>query len=449
MLSLSLADRVIRFGHSRLELTERLFELYCFLGYRRSQGLTGYASCSEIRRLPAWAATRPESIGKDIYRHVGVMRRRGCCLIESPPRAATKLFRLVDVPLVFDRPLPEVRGFLGLDLSLPQDPREIKREMEFGMALATAGSAFERGWLGEARAALETAQRLVPVDVRKQVHLLIQWSRLLEREGDYAGALEHTRRAVQLANDAAADYLTLTRALIASGRLTWLSRRTELYDEGLRCYARAQRLLEGSRHFMELSQIATGFGHLARRRQRWRDAIAHFLVGFEYAATDTWAWGIEASLFNLGVTYAEWADRIRRPAEQKTAYEQARAWLEICERFSKATGVGSDATEGQAALAHVLVKLGNGDAALQAARRALEGARRVGNRRSEAVALTCLGQSLAAVGDNTAALAVLREAQTIYAEIAFAADVERVERMIHNIREQLEADSARQPAGAS
>lgn len=108
MLSVSLADRAIRFGHRRLELTERLFELYCFLGYRRSRGLAGYASCSEIRRLPAWAATRPESIGKDIHRHVGVMRRRGCCPLAGVsrfgpegPRSRTGTRAITRVPAVF------------------------------------------------------------------------------------------------------------------------------------------------------------------------------------------------------------------------------------------------------------------------------------------------------------------------------------------------------------
>jgi len=90
--------------------------------------------------------------------------------------------------------------------------------------------------------------------------------------------------------------------------------------------------------------------------------------------------------------------------------------------------VGRDSTEAVSILAEVLLKLGQPDAALHWATVALQRARAAGNRKSEALALECLGRSCRALGRHEAAQAYLRDARTIYAELGRNEDALRIQK---------------------
>lgn len=429
MIRISLANREISVGNRRLRLTPKFFQLYCLLAYHRAAGRERFLTCRDVHRLSRWNGTSLASVGKAIHRHVREMRRTGRNLIESPHGRTTHLFRLrhASGEISFDLALPDVRAFLGLDLVVPEtSPEEVERVVRFATALTRARLEFEKGRLREARAALEEADRTGSCLVRERMQHLVWWSRVLEREGDYGRALAYAQEAASLCDHPGSDYLTAARALIWLGHLGWMSREPGLLRRARAHYLRAQAYLEGTPHFQELAQIATGLGHLARREADWSGAHSYFLSALRYAAAEGWAWGIQAALCNLGIACAERGDRIRDRAARDAAFREAQRWEERCIAFADETGVGHDSTEAVSLLSGILLKRGKGADAIRWARVALERARASGNPKSEAFALESLGQVLTAVGRVTDGHEHLRAAAGLFARLGREDDLQRV-----------------------
>lgn len=437
MLRISIADRLVFAGERPLALTSKFFQLYCLAAYQRAAGGERFLTCRDVHRLSRWNNTSLTSVGKAIHRHIQQMRRAGSDLLESPPKKTTQLFRLRREAgeVSFDLPLPDVRAFLGLDLSAPETPPdEVERAFRFATALACARVEFERGHLREARAALEDAERAGSCLVRDRIQYLVWWSRVQEREGNYRQAVARAQEAVELCAHVGVDYLTAARALIWLGHLGWMSREPALLGQSRGHYLRAQGLLEGTRHFTELAQIATGLGHLARRAADWSSAHSFFLTALRYASAEGWAWGIQAALCNLGLVCAERGDHVRSRDARARAYREAQAWEARCIEFADRTGIGRDSTEAVSILAEVLLKLGKAEASIGWSRVALERARAAGNRKSEAIALACLGQGLEAAGKTLEAADNLRAASRIFRELERHEDLEGIRRLLEGRR---------------
>lgn len=422
MIAISLSRCQIALDGQPLRLSPQFFQLYCFLAYARACGRTGYVTARDIRRLSRWNRASLDSVGKAIHRHVGQMRRAGMGLIESPSRATTRLFGLnVSADEIsFDAPLAEVRSHLGLDLAVPdRSPEAVERALRFSWAVVRARLELERGNFRGARAAIEEAECAPCLSPRNRAELLLLWSSLLEHEGKPQEALRKAERALTADVGQALDYLTQARVHIRLGFLGSMLRQPELYPQAKAQYQKAQTLLEGSRHFMELSQIATGLGHLARRENDLQSALAYFLAALEYAVEEGWGWGIQAGLFNLGLVQAERGDALKEKQAERAAYQQAQLWMERAIEFTNGTGIGRYSSEALGVLSHALLQQGKGAAAVRWARSALERARSTGNTKSEAVALEALGQALTAVGMTVEARDALRAALAAYRRLGF------------------------------
>jgi tetratricopeptide (TPR) repeat protein len=427
MFRVSIADREAAVDGRAIRLSPQFFQLYCFLAYERACGRDHFLTVGAIHLLPAWRRARLESIGKSIHRHNATRGRVGQALIESPPRASTKLFRLRVPPadISFDAALAEVRDFLGLDLlQSAGSPEAVAQGFRFAWAVIRARLDLERGNLVRARAALEEAEKLPRLNQREQVQTLLLRSTLLEQGGQPLAALAAAAQAFAITQEGM-DYLTQARARIRLGFLGSMLRQPERYPQAKRHYLQAHRLLNGSRHFIELAQIATGLGHLARREGDLDTAVSYFVKSLEYAAAEGWAWGIQAGLFNLGLVHAERADVLGESARQRAAYRHAQFWLERAIEFTETTGVGRYSSEALGVLSHVLLQQGQGAAAVRWARLALERARTAENKKSEAVALEALGQALLATGSEDA-LKVLAQACGAYRQLGFEPDAQRV-----------------------
>lgn len=424
-LHLSLRDRSIRLGDRSLRLSAQFFDLCCLLAYERLRGTRSFVTSRDIHRLPRWRQTTPTSIGKEIHRHVKAMKATGIELIESPARGATKLFRL-KVPaseVSFDVPLPEVRTYLGLDLVVDVSSDAIEEVVRFSTALAFAEAALERGHLSEVQRALEEAGSVGPRIVRERVQLMLLRARFLERQGKYREALGDAEEASQLCVRSGTDYLTAAQAHIIVG---WMARSNRDYSKTKAHYAEAHKVLESSRHFRELGQIARGLGHLARVEGDLVAARCHFLASLEYAYADGRAWDIQATLFNLGLVETERGDAIRDRGTREAVYLGAQRWVERCIEFTEKTGVGRDSGEAEALLSRVLLGLRRPKGAVSWATRALEIARGANNKKSEAAALACLGQALAASGSKADATPKLLAASAIYRELGYESEAQRL-----------------------
>ncbi|MDR7521605.1 MAG: hypothetical protein QN168_03980 [Armatimonadota bacterium] len=442
MLRLSLTDRRVTAEGRPLALSPAFFQLYCLLAYERASGRDRFVTVRDVRRLSRWGRATPDSIGKSIHRHVRRAQRAGWDLIESPPRAATKLFRLKDAHVVFDTPLSAVESFLGLDLAVttPSYPwpggrsPAVDRMFRFLWAMVRARMELERGDLVRARSMIEEAERVEGQRPRDRILLLLLTSSILEHEGRFDEALAKAQDALAMCRAHGGDYLTLARACIRVGFLGAMLRQPHRYGEARDLYLEAQRLIEGSQHLIELSQIATGLGHLARRAHDLDDALAYFIRALEYAAAEAWGWGIQAGLFNLGLVQAERGDSLQDQRARQAAYLEARAWLERAVEFVDRTGIGRYSSEGLSVMAHVLLRLGRGRAAVVWARAALDRARAVQNRKSRAVALETLGEALCAIGDRAEGIRALREAYSEYGAMGFEPDARRVLHLIAEAR---------------
>jgi tetratricopeptide (TPR) repeat protein len=429
VLAISLRDRHVVASGQPLRLSPQFFQLYCLLAYMRVTGRQGYVSTDAIARLPQWSRARRDSVGKVIHRHVAAMRRAGVFLLESPLRGGTKLFRLRVGPeaITFDVPLAEVQAYLGLDLAASGSGAQAPEELvQWAWALVRARLALERGDGAAARAALDDAAGRHAPHLRDQVELLLLRSRVLEQAGDLDGALAGAQEALRL-SDQGGDYLTQARAHIRLGFLLALLRQPARYREARAHYERAHRLLEGSRHCVELSQIATGLGHLARREGNLEAARAYFLAALEHAAVEGWAFGIQAGLFNVGLVEAERGDATRDPGARRGLYQQARRWLERAVEFTDTTGVGKYSGEALGVLAHVLLQLGKAEAALQWALAAVDRSRQAGNRKSEAVALEALAEALRGVGRHGDARQALEAASRLYRDLGLGSEADRLD----------------------
>lgn len=324
-----------------------------------------------------------------------------------------------------------MRNHLGLDLAVPdRSPEAIERALQFSWAVVRARLEMERGNFPGARAAIEEAECAPCQSPRNRVELLLLWSSLLEHEGKPQEALRKAERALTADVGQALDYLTQARVHVRLGFLGSMLRQPERYPQAKTQYRQAQTLLESSRHFTELSQIATGLGHLARRANDLQSALAYFLAALEYAAEEGWGWGIQAGLFNLGLVQAERGDALKEKPAKRSAYQQAQLWVERAIEFTNSTGIGRYSSEALGVLSHALLQQGKGAAAVRWARAALERARSTGNTKSEAVALEALGAALKAVGATAGAREALSAALAAYRQLGFDPDAERVARMI-------------------
>lgn len=442
MIRLSLTDRQVTVDGRPLVLSPAFFQLYCLLAYERACGRDRFVTVRDVRRLSRWGRATPDSIGKSIHRHVRQARRTGWDLIESPPREATKLFRLKDARVAFDAPLSAVESFLGLDLAVtsPSSPwpggrsPAVDRMFRFSWAMVRARMELERGDFATARSMIGEAERVEERSPRDLILLLLLTSSLLEHEGRFDEALAKAQEALSMCRAHGVDHLTHARACIRVGFLGAMLRQPHRYGEARERYLEAQRLLEGSQHLAELSQIATGLGHLARRAQDLDGALAYFVRALQYAMAEAWGWGIQAGLFNLGLVQAERGDSLRDPRARQAAYLEARAWLERAVEFTDRTGIGRYSSEGLSVLAHVLLRLGQGRSAVDWATAALDRARAVKNRKSQAVALETLGEALCAVGLRAEGIRALREAHCAYGAMGFEPDARRVEHLIAEAR---------------
>jgi tetratricopeptide (TPR) repeat protein len=429
MIRIALAERRVAVDGQPLRLSPQFFQLYCFLAYTRVCGKTAYVSARDIHRLSGWHKANLDSVGKAIHRHVAEARRSGLDLIQSPSRAATRFFGLNAAAdeISFDAPLADLRLHLGLDLAVSDhSPEAVERALRFSWAVVRARLAIERGNFQDARAALEEAECAPCQSPRNRAELLLLWSSLLEHEGKPKEALTKAEQALRAGVGQALDYLTQARAHIRLGFLGGMLRQPERYPQAKAHYQKAQALLEGSRHFTELSQIATGLGHLARRDGDLESALAYFLAALEYATQEAWGWGIQAGLFNLGLVQAERGDVLNEKSAKRAAYQQAQRWMERAIEFTNSTGIGRYSSEALGVLSYAILRQGKGAAAVRWARAALERAREAGNTKSEAVALEALGAALAAVGMDADAREAMRAAAAAYRRLGFAPDVERV-----------------------
>lgn len=430
MVRIAVKDQRVEVDGRSLALSPRFFQLYCLLGYRRASGHDGFLYVRDIHRLPLWSGASLDSVGKSIHRHVGQMRRVGVDLIESPPRGTTKLFRLKGAAdaVYFDVPLPEIRAYLGLDLLIREDSkRGVDGVLRFSWALARARLKMESGHVQAAKAALDEAARVPDRPPRDRIDLLLLRSRILEHEGNLQDAVTCAEEAFELGH--VVDYLTQARMHIRLGFLGVIRRRPERYPQARAHYLEAFRLLEGHRHFTELSQVATGLGHLSRRGGDYDTAHAHFMRALEYATADGWAWGIQAAYFNLGLVQAERGDMLRDSGAARAAFVEAARWLELADEFVQRTGM-KYTSEGQAVLAHVYLKLGSAETALVWAKLALDQARAAGHRKAEALTLAVLGECQRAVGAADQALANFGAARAIYLEIGIDGEAERLAEMM-------------------
>lgn len=388
MIAIFLRDRQVVADGRPLRLGPQFFHLFCLLAYARARGSDRFLCVRNIHRLPRWSKASLNSIGKIIHRLVAEMRREGLDLIESPPRASTMLFRLrvASGDISFDVSFPEVRRYLGLDLAAADcSKRGVENAPTLFQALVRARLELEKGNFQGVRAALREAGRAPALQPKHRIDLLL-WSSVLEHEEQPQEALRRARRALGVSARHAVDYLAQARVHIRLGFLGSVLRQPGLYRQAKGHYLQAHELLEGSRHPVELGQIATGLGHLARRENDLESALSYFLAALEYAATEGWAWGIQAGLFNLGLVQAERGDAIRDVPAKRAAYQQAQRWLERAIEFTEITGVGRYSSEAPGVLSHVLRQQSRGSAAVHWARVALTRAWNSGNRKSQAVA---------------------------------------------------------------
>lgn len=432
MVRVSIKDQRAEVARRRLPLSPHFFQLYCLLAYYRGTGNDRFLTVRDIQRLPRWHRAAPDSIGKSIHRHVAQMRRAGWHLIESPPRGGTKLFRLKKGagPISFDLPLTDVRACLGLDLIIrDRSRREVERVLRSSSALVRARLDMEAGDFQRAKIVLDEAEQVPDRGPKERIDSLLLRSRLFEHEGRLQDAVTCAEEALAIGRRHGVDYLTRARTDIRLGFLYVILRRSEQYPQARAHYLEAFRLLEGHWHFTELSQVAGGLGHLARREADYDTAHAHFLRALEYAVADAWGWGIQAAYFNLGLAQAERGDMLRDPDAARLAFLDAARWLELAYEFVRRTGM-KHTSEGQAVLSHVYLKLGRANEALTWAKRALEAARIAGNKKAEAVALTALGECQQAVGAHEEARASLIAAHSLYLEIGIDAEAKHVAELI-------------------
>ncbi|MDR7532933.1 MAG: hypothetical protein QN183_07235 [Armatimonadota bacterium] len=360
-MRIALADRQIYVEGRRLHVSPKFFQLYCRLALERAQGRLEFLALREIHRLPAWSRGSLASVGKEVSRHARRMRAAGWDLLESPPRKATHLVRLQPrvVQVEFDRPLAEVRAWLGLDLrAAGGDPHQAERAFELAAALAAARAALERGALHQARAALARAEQAGPDDVRDRVLVALWWSRLLDREGHDAEALARASEAEALCAASGVDHLTCARVQIWIGHLGWRSGRANLLAAARAHYRCAQDLLGAAPHFAELAEIAIGLGHVARLERDWPSATAYLRGALRYATADGWAWGIQAAAYYLGLVCAEHAEHVEDPGSRSRLYREARDWAERCIRLAGEAGVDAATAEAESLLADLRAKLG-------------------------------------------------------------------------------------------
>ncbi|MDR7543398.1 MAG: tetratricopeptide repeat protein [Armatimonadota bacterium] len=442
MLRLSLTDRQVTADGRPLALSPAFFQLYCLLAYERACGRERFVTVRDVRRLSRWGRATPDSIGKSVHRHVRRAQRAGWDLIESPPRAATKLFRLKDAHVVFDAPLSAVESFLGLDLAVTTPSSSwpggrspaVDRMFRYPWAMVRARMELEPCDFAAARSLIGDAERVEGRPPRDRILLLLLTSSLLEQEGRFHEALAKAHDALSMCRAHGVDHLTHARACIRVGFLGAMLRQPHRYGEARDRYLEALRLLEGSQHLAELSQIATGLGHLARRAGDLDGALAYFVRALEYATAEAWGWGIQAGLFNLGLVQAERGDSLQDQRACRAAYLEARTWLERAVEFVGRTGIGRYSSEGLSVLAHVLLRLGQGRSAVAWARAALDRARAVRNRKSQAAALETVGEALCAIGARAEGIRALQDAYSEYGAMGFEPDARRVERLIAEAR---------------
>jgi tetratricopeptide (TPR) repeat protein len=408
----------------RWALTPRFFYLYLFLAWqRRAPGpeRDRYVTCEEIRRLPFWEKNRVESVGKQVWRHVAAMTRRGRNVIEGL-KASTGPYRLGLAPraITFDAPAAEVRQVLDVPELKPGvgPTSQIFRLVE---ATYEGREAFDKGMLDAARAAYGRA--LAAAETPEQKAMAMQHlGRVLERQGSYAEARRVFARALGTHHRRPMpEQTTRARTHLFLG---WLEYRQARHGRARAHYQRAFDIARGVRDDWLLGNLHNAMGLLEKRGDALTEALARFRTALDYWCRADYAYGIAAAYANIGSTHLREAERLaaaRLGAAAQARYRNAAEWFERCVEFSARARLGNDTSDAETGLAQAYLALGQGTRAWDMANLARERAEGAGNALDLAEALFVLGRLAASRGDGEAARNLFREAAARFERIGHPA----------------------------
>ena len=425
-LSIEFANRLVRLDHKPLKLSKRFFNLYCYLAVMRKDDPLrneGYAECEQIRNLPLWGKNQPVSIGKQISRHVAVMKRRSQNVIQSGQKVGGP-FRFARSPshIKLDVLTGSIVSYLALtDLGPVSMDDQLPRFFRFAEHYWRGSDHFNDGLLVEANKSYGRALRVAPAP-HHWLATAFQIQRIHERLGEYE-QVSALRLAIRKRLKMTGRYQLWAEARdLAFAALMEL--RNKRLNAAERFYLRA--LAKAGNHglFDVIGSCHNGLEVIEKQRGNFSEAMDHY-----FRALDAWLlvdyfYGFQSVFFNIGVIYRSWGAQMAEsgfPREAKEKYEKAIIWTEGGMSICTKLGIGYDMSEDKVLLSHLYRKIGKIEKALGLATEALNEAKMSGNQKSLALATRQLATALLAKGkkDDAARLikATYRKLKPVFAAL--------------------------------
>ena len=327
------------------------------------------------------------------YLYLTGERARGEHRLPEAVACLTQVLRRLEEPEPVGPPIP------GMPAAAPASPPSV----EIGQVLLSLGECeIVLGQFAQAQDHLEQAYRRTP-SPRQAALLLTRLADVLERQGDFDGAIERLNEALQ-AIQAEPDPVVHGRVLAA---MAAVKMRLGQYEAAIKeCQAGLAMLEEDNR--AERAQCYSVLGLCAHRLGDFeRSAQAHIrALSLREHAGDTG--GVAKSLNNLGTVYSDSGDWRR-------AYECYTKSLNFFRRIGDRGYMGMVLNN----LGHLHKERGELDLAETHFREALKLERGIGDLRNAGVSLVNLGDTLMRARRLPEALSVAQEGIAIFESIPF------------------------------
>jgi tetratricopeptide (TPR) repeat protein len=346
-LTILLDKERILLGETKLPLRPNWVRIYALLGlYRLEETDQGWVMPEDIRQIPSRSKLALTSIGIMIWRHVQEMKDKGYELIESPDFQGTKRFRLnPSLQVEFDRPIPQVRDWLGLGQTV-HSRRRIAGWEEAMLFIAGAEVSLEHGDLHKAEEYLrqlsEAPELTKVLSVEERLRALATRAWVNEQLGFIGVAEQLAGQAVDELRGNRVSAKTRAWIWIQVGRLQLIRGRN---SEAWYTFQRgAERLPIEETHewgWIEqcLSQLAASEGRFDQAQERGFRALEHFLKA-------RWWYGVQSAYGVIGLGFCERAERVKlNHAKREEWLTEGLRWLERSGEIRQVAGVGGVVAE--------------------------------------------------------------------------------------------------------
>jgi tetratricopeptide (TPR) repeat protein len=346
-LKILLDKEHVLLGETKLPLRPNWVRIYALMGlYRLEETDQGWVMPEDIRQIPSRSKLALTSIGIMLWRHVQEMRDRGYELIESPDYQGTKRFRLhAGLEIEFDRPIPQVRDWLGLGQTV-HSRRRIAGWEETMLFIAGAEVSLEHGDLYKAeeylRQLFDTPELIKVLSAEERLRALGTRAWVNEQLGFVAIAERLVGQAVEELRGNRVSAKTRAWVWIQVGRLQLLrERNTEAWYTFQRAAERLpiEEVHEWGWIEVSLSQLAASEGRYDQAQERGFRALEHFLKA-------RWWYGVQSAYGIIGFGFCERAERAKlNHAKREEWLTEGLRWLERAGEIRQVAGVGGVVAE--------------------------------------------------------------------------------------------------------